>query len=70
MRLDELLEKVFDIDKAYEDDSRLEFWQTVTVREFIKQHVIDNNDISYKDMLLDILEFKYVSDQTVKNFSK
>lgn len=68
MRLDELLEKVFDIDKAYEDDSRLEFWQTVTVREFIKQYVIDNNDISYKDMLLDILEFKYVSDQTVKKF--
>lgn len=68
MRLDELLEKVFDIDKAYEDDSQLEFWQTVTVREFIKQHVIDNNDISYKDMLLDILEFKYVSDQIVKKF--
>lgn len=68
MRLDELLEMAFDIDREYKDNFRLEFWQTVTVREFIKKHVIDDNDISYKDMLLDILEFKYVSDQTIKKF--
>lgn len=69
LRLDELLRGIWNIDEPYNDDDEDMFiFNRVSIGDYIMQHVIRNDDISYKDMLLDILQFKYISDSSLIKF--
>lgn len=68
MRLDELLRGIWNIDAPYNDEEDMFIFNRVSIGEYIMQHVIINDDISYKDMLLDILQFKYISDSSLIKF--
>lgn len=68
MRLDELLRGIWNIDVPYNDEEDMFIFNRVSIGEYIMQHVIINDDISYKDMLLDILQFKYISDSSLVKF--
>ncbi len=67
LKLDELLRDIWDIDAAYDNDDEFVF-NRISVRDYIIQHVVKNDDISYKDMLLDILQIKYISDNSLIKF--
>lgn len=68
LRLDELLRGIWDIDAPYSEDEELFIFNRMSVGDYIMQHVIANDDISYKDMLLDVLQIKYISDNMLIRF--
>ena len=67
LTLDELLSGIWDLDEPF-DDGEMFVFSRASIWDYIMQHVIRNDDISYKDMLLNILNFKYISDDSVIKF--
>ena len=63
-----MLRGIWNIDEPYNDDEDMFIFNRVSIGDYIMQHVIRNDDISYKDMLLDILQFKYISDSSLIKF--
>ena len=57
LTLDELLSGIWDLDEPF-DDGEMFVFSRASIWDYIMQHVIRNDDISYKDMLLNILNFK------------
>lgn len=49
-------------------DEDLFIFDRMTLGEYIIKHVVINDDMSYKDMLLDILQIKYISDNSIIKF--
>ena len=69
LKLDELLRGIWDIDERYTKDEDFIFMLNGgTIGDYIMQHVGRNQDISYKDMLIDILQIKYISDNLLIKF--
>lgn len=68
VKLDELLRGIWNVDIFYEDEMDLFGLNRETVGEFLVKNVIIENNISYKDMLLEYLDFKYISDEAVIKF--
>lgn len=68
VKLDELLRGIWNVDVFYEDEMDLFGLNRKTVGEFLVKNVIVENNISYKDMLLEYLDFKYISDEEVIKF--
>ena len=67
LTLDELLSGIWNLDEPFDDGEMFAF-SRASIWDYIMQHVIRNDDISYKDMLLNILSFKYISDNSVIKF--
>ena len=67
LTLDELLSGIWDLNEPF-DDGEMFVFSRASIWDYIMQHVIRNDDISYKDMLLNILNFKYISDDSVIKF--
>lgn len=67
LRLDELLRGIWNVDESFDDGDMFVFGR-ISIMDYIMQHVVRNDDISYKDMLFDILQFKYISDNTLIKF--
>lgn len=67
LTLDELLSGIWNLDEPFDDGEMFAF-SIASIWDYIMQHVIRNDDISYKDMLLNILSFKYISDNSVIKF--
>ena len=59
MKLDELLQGIWDMNEPCTRDEDLFIFDRMTLGEYIIKHVVINDDMSYKDMLLDILQIKY-----------
>ena len=68
VRLEELLRGIFDLDAFFDPDLDDFFQKRRTVWDYILQHAVYNDDISYKEMLLDVLDFKYISDTALIKF--
>lgn len=68
MKLDELLHGIWDMNETCTRDEDLFVFDRMALGEYIVKHVVINDDISYKDMLLDILQIKYISDNSIIKF--
>lgn len=68
MKLDELLNSIWNMNEFCTRDEVTFIFDPMTLGEYIVNHVVTNGDISYKDMLLDILQFKYISDNSLIKF--
>lgn len=68
MKLDELLQGIWDMNEIYPKDEDLFIFNRMTIGEYIIKNVVIENNISYKDMLIDILEIKYISDNSIIKF--
>jgi len=68
IRLDELLHGIWNMNETCKQDEDLFVLDRMTLGEYIIKHVVIDDDISYKDMLLDILQIKYVSDNSIIKF--
>ena len=68
MKLDELLQGIWDMNEPCTRDEDLFIFDRMTLGEYIIKHVVINDDMSYKDMLLDILQIKYISDNSLIKF--
>ncbi len=68
MKLDELLHGIWDMNETCTRDKNLFIFDRMTLGEYLIKHVVINDDISYKDMLLDILQIKYISDSSIIKF--
>lgn len=68
MKLDELLQGIWDMNEPCTRDEDLFIFDRMTLGEYIIKHVVINDDMSYKDMLLDILQIKYISDNSIIKF--
>ena len=68
MKLDELLQGIWDMNEPCTRDADLFIFDRMTLGEYIIKHVVINDDMSYKDMLLDILQIKYISDNSIIKF--
>ena len=68
LKLAELLHGIWDIDAPYVNDEDMFVFNRISLGDYIMQHVVRNDDISYKDMLLDTLQIKYISDNSFIKF--
>lgn len=69
MQLDEFLNDVWDMNKVYtySGDEMFSF-NSVSIGHYIMTFVVADQCISYKEMLLDILKIKYISDNLLIKF--
>lgn len=68
LQLKELLQGIWNMDEIYTKGEPLLTFDIITIGEYIVKHVVINDDISYKEMLLDVLQIKYISDNSLKKF--
>lgn len=66
LRIDELLRGIWNIDEPYGSDDEYIF-DSISVGNYIEKH-LRKQDLTYKEILLDILYLRYISDRKLMKF--